>query len=450
MKVLYIIIACLLGLNNVFINYKVGGISYDRLIELVLLCVLVKDFIRNLAANRFFAKFILFIGLFFLLQLFVDLRLAMTDVIDVETVMRDIARFISFVAFAYLFLFIINRDIRYINIVLFFNFCSFLFAAAQHPSSPVAQQVYEIRQKLFASVDQEDVQENIATEEEYIESDLGARFRVSGPFNTPINLAYLLLSSFFLSAFMYHRKKRSIYLINCIFIVFVSLLSQTRSVILAELLFTGGLLFYIQNAKLRVFFRAALCIGVAAAIVFAAGKSFDDEGSGDPKSRLLKFNDEGSDRPLLWLTGLYAIGTHPFGMSPNQYMQAKKEMYLFFKSPSILMVEAHNGFINLGFHYTIIGYIVFGVFAVFLVKATRKLRPPESTMFGLFLLAYIWNAAFHNNFIFDSDYDVLMVVTLLCFEANAAVAKVADDEEKPVAVREPKYQKPQQLKIHPL
>jgi hypothetical protein len=71
-------------------------------------------------------------------------------------------------------------------------------------------------------------------------------------------------------------------------------------------------------------------------------------------------------------------------------------------------------------------------------------------MFGLFLLAYIWNAAFHNNFIFDSDYDVLMVVTLLCFEANAAVAKVADDEEKPVTVGEPKYRKPQQLKIHPL
>lgn len=263
------------------------------------------------------------------------------------------------------------------------------------------------------------MEENFAAEEEYVTLGIGEKFRVSGPFNNSIALAYLSLSAFFISYYMFYRTRNKLYLLNCAFIIFVSVLSQTRSVLLAELFFTTGVLAFSQNLKVRLFSRTVFAVGLC---VLALNSVLDNavfQGSQEqPSTRILKFNDEGSDRPLLWITGLYAVGNYPVGITEREYMEAKKEMFSVFKSPHILAVAAHNGFVNIGFNYTIVGYFVFIVFGLFLVAQSGKLPYSLRIIFRLFFAAYMINSFFHNNFIFDSDYDVLMVMMVMSMESN--------------------------------
>ena len=419
MKALCILIAILLGVNNVFIHYKIGGISYDRLLEISIFFLLIRGYLRELTESKFFRLFNLFLLVFFVLQLLVDFRFALSGNLEFEKLLRDCARFLSYVSFAYLFLFVAKKSLRYVNIILLCQCMSFGFAVLQHPASPFAGTMMQIKQSLFAPLEVNEMEENFAAEEEYVTLGMGEKFRVSGPFNNSIALAYLSLSSFFLSYYMFYRTRYKLYLLNCAFIMFVSVLSQTRSVLLAELLFATGLLAFSQYPKVRVFSRTVFAIG---AFAFVFNSVFDNillrSPEGEPSTRILKFNDEGSDRPLLWVTGLYAVGSNPVGITEREYMEAKKEMFSVFKSPAILAVAAHNGFVNIGFNYTILGYFAFIVFGMFLVAQSGRLPYSLKIIFRLFFIAYMINSFFHNNFIFDSDYDVLMVMMVMSIECS--------------------------------
>lgn len=431
-RVLCILIAVLLGINNVFIHYKIAGISYDRLLEIALFFLLFKGYLRELTESRFFRIFNLFLLIFFVLQIIVDFRLALSGSIDFEKLMRDCARFLTYAAFAYLFVFIAKRNIKYVNIVLFCHFLIFCFAVLQHPASPYASKMASIRSSLFAPLAVNEMEEHFAAEEEYIMLGMGEKFRVSGPFNNSIGLAYLLLSSFFISYYMFYRTRNKLYLINCMFIFFVSVLSQTRSLLLAELFFIVGVLAFSINPRVRMFSRGMFVVGL---LLIALNTVLDNAlirtSAQPPSTRILKFNDEGSDRPQLWLTGLYAVGNHPVGITDREYMQAKLEMFSLLKSPSVLVVAAHNGFINIGFNYSIFGYAAFIAFGIFLVRKSGGIPYAAMIIFRLFFISYIINSFFHNNFIFDSDYDVLMVMMLLSIECGRA----ADYRVKSVPAR---------------
>lgn len=416
MRFICILIAILIGVDNVFINYKVAGISYDRLLELIIFAFLFKSFMRELATNRFFKILNIFFVVFLCLQLFVDIRLSLLGTIEPEKVFRDIARYLSFVSFSFLFLYIIKKNIKFVNIILFCHFIWVVFAMLQHPLSPVSTKVLAIRQQLFAGVEKETVSNRLQSEEAYVENGEGTRFRVSGPFHSPIALAYLMINSLFLGYYMYIKTKRKRYLYYCLFLFFVSLLTQTRSLMWAELIFVSGIFFFNTDTKTRVLSRVAAAFSFLLLIALFVSSGGNDTSIAEDSTRLTRLDDNGSDRPLLWLTGLYAIGTHPFGITDDEYYQVKRQMYMTYKSPSILAVGTHNGLIAVGFDYSLFGYIAFFFFLLQLFRFIAVLNERIRITFLLFFGAYLVNAFFHNNFIFSSDYEILLAVILVAYE----------------------------------
>ncbi|BFP42766.1 hypothetical protein FGF1_36110 [Flavobacteriaceae bacterium GF1] len=108
---------------------------------------------------------------------------------------------------------------------------------------------------------------------------------------------------------------------------------------------------------------------------------------------------------------------YPFGVADEDYMKIKNEMFTRYKNPGILVLSAHNGIVNIGFHYSIIGYFLFTAFVIFILRHIKFLEPKFIVFFRLALLAYLIHSSFHNDFILSSDYPYLMVLILISTES---------------------------------
>ena len=86
MRFVYIIIAILLAVDNVFILFRVGGISYDRLLEFLLFFLFFKSYLMEIKTNPFFKTWNTFLILFALLQLFINFKMAILGDIEFEVV----------------------------------------------------------------------------------------------------------------------------------------------------------------------------------------------------------------------------------------------------------------------------------------------------------------------------------------------------------------------------
>ncbi|MCM4154284.1 hypothetical protein DHD05_22080 [Arenibacter sp. N53] len=411
MKIPYIIIAVLLAIDNIFINFKINGISYDRLLEFMFFGFFFKSFLLEIKNNPFFKKWNTFLILFTILQLFVNFKLAIVGKIEFEVVYTEFVKCISFIAFSYLFLLIANKDIRYVNVIVFIHFLICIFAFLQHPLSPVAAQMLEIKKMLYVSVQSEPGLANLGNEEAYISGGFAERYRLSGPFVSSINFSYFAISSFAINFYLYLRYKRNYYLAFLIVLFIASIFSQTRSLLLAEIFLVLGYFFF-APIKRHGFYKLAIVTGAFFAIFLVyASKDLLTGGN----SRITKISSEGQSdaRPLLWATGIYAVMNYPLGITDQDYRTAKLQMFSKYGNPSILHLASHNGLINIGFHYSFIGYILFFYFILFLLDYIKLLDSEYVVLFKLILFSYLIHTSFHNNFILNADYPFLMVLMLI-------------------------------------
>tara|TARA_R110000868_G_scaffold392315_3_gene662891 strand:- start:308 stop:1597 length:1290 start_codon:yes stop_codon:yes gene_type:complete len=411
MKIPYIIIAVLLAIDNIFINFKINGISYDRLLEFMFFGLFFKSFLLEIKNNLFFKKWNTFLILFTLLQLFINFKLAIVGKIEFEVVYTEFVKCISYIAFSYLFLLIANKDIRYVNVIVFIHFLICIFAFLQHPLSPVASQMLEIKKMLYVSVQSQPGLANLGNEEAYISGGFADRFRLSGPFVSSINFSYFIISSFAINFYLYLRYKRKYYLAFLIVLFIASIFSQTRSLLLAEIFLVLGYLFF-TPFKRHGLYKLVMVTGAFFA-VFLVYASKDLLIGGN--SRITKISSEGQSdaRPLLWATGIYAVMNYPLGITDQDYRTAKLQMFSKYGNPSILHLASHNGLINIGFHYSFIGYILFFYFILFLIKYINLLDSKYEVLFKLILFSYLIHTSFHNNFILNADYPFLMVLMLI-------------------------------------
>jgi O-antigen ligase len=132
-------------------------------------------------------------------------------------------------------------------------------------------------------------------------------------------------------------------------------------------------------------------------------------------SRLTNLSEDSSiaGRELLWLTGLKAVADHPLGITDTQYTKVKQEMARKYGKSDLGFLNSHNGLINIGLYYSIIGYLIIFMFFIFIVKSSQLLSRNFKFLFYLFFGGYMINIFFHNNFIFISDYDILMALMLI-------------------------------------
>ena len=97
MKWKFIIIAVLLGIDQIFIRFKIGGISYDRLLEFVFFFVLFKDFVAELKVNSFFRKWCRIVVCLAAIQLLFKLYLAIIGELEFQFVYTPLIKSFSFI-----------------------------------------------------------------------------------------------------------------------------------------------------------------------------------------------------------------------------------------------------------------------------------------------------------------------------------------------------------------
>ncbi len=390
------------------------GMSYDRWLEFLLFILLIRPYIEELQKNSFFRKLNIYILIFALLQLLINIRLGIVGKIELEDIYTQFLKCISYLIFSFLFLLLASRKPNYINIILFVHFIICLFALLQHPISPLAGQMLEVKKFLYSSVTSENIVGKLETEEAYISGGYANRFRLSGPYASAISFSYFAISSFMLTFYMYLKYKKRSYIILLSTIFIASLLTQTRSLILAELFLLAGYFFFIPT-RIRGILKTAIVIGgmIASIIVFIGSDILIPE-----NTRITKLSSEGQEdsRPYLWLTGIRAVVEYPIGISQEDYQKVRNEMAIVFGKPYILFLAPHNGLINIGFQYSILGYLVFAFFIIFLLKYIRLLEPKFSLLFKMIIISYLIHCSFHNNFIFLSDYNILLIIMLIGVE----------------------------------
>lgn len=406
---LFILIAVLLAVNNIFINFRIGNLSYDRLLEFGLFFLFFKSYITELRENSFFRKYNLYIILFAIVQFLMNIKLVMFNGAETKIIYVSFVKCFSYIVFSYLFLLIVKENTKYLNIIIAIHLGICVFGLLHHPISPLSSQVHQIKTSLYKGVEgNEGLSKKLTGQDRYIQEGISNRFRMSGPFPSPIPFAYFLLSALFLNLYMYLRSNKKIYLFNLSIILLCSFMSQTRSLILAEVVMIMIFWVFINNKRINTY-KVGIVITVLALAVLYVNRPSSSVQTGE-SSRMTKFNDR---RELLWITGMYAIAKHPFGISKEQYAEVRREMYYITGSLTVLYMPSHNGFINTAFNYTVIGYFLMIGFCIFIYKRTKPLSKNYRIIFNTFYIAYIINATFHNNFLFYSDYTVYMVLMLI-------------------------------------
>ncbi len=410
MKAIYVLIAILLGVNNVFIRFKIGSISYDRLLEFLIFFLFFRTYLNEIKINPFFKKFNSFLLLFALLQLLMNLRLTILGEMLFEDVYKELFKCLSFLVYAFLFLLIAKKSLKYVDVILYVHLFICLFAFLQHPISPISAQMLEIKKLLYVMVENEGISTKLNREEVYIEGGFGDRFRLSGPFVSTINFSYFAISSLAISMYMYLRLRKKFYLIIIAMLLVASVLTQTRSLLLGEIVLIFGFLFFVPVSR-HALYKLGLVICTLLMVTYVLiNKDFLNSGS---RITTLGSGGEGDSRPYLWITGVYAVSKHPLGITEYQYKEARKEMYYLIGHPAVLFLAPHHGLINLGLHYSFFGYILFFFFTLFLLRQIRLLEPKYVLFFRLVLIAYLIHGSFHNDFILNADYPFLMVLILI-------------------------------------
>jgi hypothetical protein len=408
----FAIIAILLGINNVFINFKVAGISYDRLLEFMFFFLFFKEYLIAFQNDKYFRRYNVFIIVLMAVQFLMNLRSVAILNEGTDVLLIGLVKCFSFLVFSFLFYLIAKENIKLVNIIIAVHIGICVFAILQHPLSPMSSQIHEIKKTLFASIEMEEgIAKKLNNQEEYIKLGIGIRFRASGPFASAITFSYFLLSTFFLNVYMYFRQKKGIYLWFIGFIMICSFLTQTRSLILAEFFILFGIFVFIHNEKLNSYKVILILIGLIVSLVSI--NKIESFFSSNKESRLTKLDDEGSHRPLLWLTGLYAVASHPFGITSEEYEDVRREMFYKYGKKAVLTLPSHNGFVNVGFNFTLFGYPIIIFFFLFVFKHIKMHISTYKILFTLYIISYFIHSAFHNNFIFYSDYDVYMVLMLI-------------------------------------
>lgn len=413
-SIIFIIIAILLATNNVFISFRVGSLSVDRLLEFLFFGLFLNTFIKEFHTNVFFRKFTLFILALALIQLITNTFLASYNGLEQKYLLQNLFKTLSFLVYAFLFYLIVKENIWYLKFIVLIHLLICVFAILQHPMSPISAQIHEIKLQLYSSVDYSDATGiKLKNQEAHITYGIINKFRLSGPFVSTTTFSYFLMVTFFLNLYLYFRTNKRVYIFTTSFVILCSLLTQTRSLVFAIAIMLIGIFVIINNNSRFNYLKVLVLITILISSL-ALMNRFDSLLSGS-EYRLTKITEDSdaTTRPMLWLTGITAIVRHPLGITNNQYNKVKQEMSKKLGKADLALLNSHNGLINIGFHYSSIGYLLFFMFSIVILKSLKLLSKNFKYLFYLFFLGYFINISVHNNFIFISDYDILMVVMII-------------------------------------
>lgn len=407
-SIILVSIAIAVGLNNIVIGYKIAGISIDRIIQIFLFFILFKHFSKDWKDKNL--RFVLIIiSWFLILAIFNNFSLLIQgeDKITVMTFIRDTIRVIMYGIFTYLVYYLLKNDIKKLNIILFIQFLAILLAFFQNPMTPLTDWSQSIKVEYFANNMQI---QDLDIYQDFMENVNWTFIRVSGPYGQVVTMSYTLVISATLTTFMYLYTNKKVYIYYLLFLFLVSIMSLTRSAVGSIFIM---LLFLISKEK--VYFFILMTIGTIYVLFFS---NFDPMNLSD-YSRVVSSDDSSAQGKIyLWITGATALLLHPFGITDIDYMNVKEWMYTIYHNSDIVKYPSHNGIINIGFQYTILGIFLLIYFIYRLFKMSNILEKKERRFWMFAFFAYLFQQSFHNNGIFYVEFNVLIILALYLVEIN--------------------------------
>jgi len=419
----YIFIAFIIALDGVLQGYKIFGIDLFRLLQFVSFLFLAKHFFKTINNNLFLKelfKFIIILVFFLSLKMFTIIFILDSGV-EFST-FHDLLRLLLYLIFLYITYYIINKNPKYIKLILFFNLPVMLIAFFQYQLFPFNDFFWDLRFHYF------NFSHVNFLGAETLETNLSFRQRVVGLYATSIPIAYILVTNMLITLYIYIKEKKIFYFFLFLFYGVISLFTLTRSVVLSFII----LLIYIilKNIYTAPILNKLISIILVTSISFSAGYLYTStRGSLDRLSNVT--GTSASGRGPLAITGAVAIIEYPFGISKEKYNKVKEEMYNILHHPNVLKFPSHNGLLNIGFTYTTFGLLYF-IFFIYKIKKIlyKNLSKEMRNFFTIAIFAYLANGLLHNNFIFIQDFYILIFIAIIAYEYKITLLKkVLNNEE---------------------
>ncbi len=399
--IIFFFLALSVGLNNIVIGYKFAGISYDRLFQLFFFVFLSFSF-KEYYKNKEILALLVFI--FFLSVLYVFGKISLLvqgEEVFIDEFIRGLVRTLMYFVFVYIVFVLLDNYKWTINIILVVFFLAFLLAFFQNPLTPLTDFSQSLRLELFANNMKDTDLEIYST---FLEDEARNFTRVSGPYGQTITLSYALVSAAIISAFCYVYTKKYHYLAFTFFTFIVSIMTLTRSAVLAILIIMSYLM--LSRAKGLLITSLIIVVSLTAFLTFYNLDEFI------MFERVVSSDESSSGKLGLIVAGLSALILNPFGVTEASYYEMKEWSYSLFKSSEILKYPSHNGLINLGFEYTALVYVPLSFFVLYLVCSCKNMYRDEKIFWFVAWLSFFIQQSFHNNGLFFVEFNILIVLAL--------------------------------------
>ena len=415
---LAIVIGVLAGLNNIVIGFKFMGISYDRIVEIGLFILLLPRIVRQMKESGIFRAMILILILFGILRQITDTSLWLQgENIGAEGFVRSIVKSVTYIIFFSLVYEGMRLSIKwFLRAYLFIVFLAGLMAFFQSPLTPLTSEAWSAKISWFgANVQNDFFQEAQETNVLHNEGRFG--IRSAGPYQYSIVYSYALYVQVALLVYLMLARGRLINFFLLIFFTILVIFTLTRSLLL-------GTFVLLIPLVLRVSMLQAIGIAIGSIAVFiyyGLWRFVEILFSGRlGLSQIAK--DEGARRDLLALCGLETVIRNPFGVTSEAYKEIQREYYEHYGVAALIEFPSHNGLVNIGFHFGVLGYFVFMLWLALCTWFYRRIRKRVRVFFLFAMLGYLAHTSFHNAFAFTGDYNPLVLLALFSFEVNLGTA----------------------------
>lgn len=402
------LIAISIGLIDMFVFVKVGFLALHNLIILFCFTLLIREFIADFNNQRDINQIMLMFFVFLIAKNINYINVIINgELIHSETVVIELVKIFFYIMVFYISYWLANNHKKQYRVVLLILTFSAIFGLFEHPLTPFTSEVVTFKLDYFAGNLIEETQVSIENvEQEYFLP------RPSGPYGYAIKFADVLVFASILSLYMYNNYDSKMYFYLFLLFLIVACLNMTRSAIIGIIILGVSLLLYRREKSLYFICFFLILAGSLFVLSKIDITVFD---------RVFDFSDKSSSSRLpMFLAGLLALFEHPLGPTVSQYASAKSYVYIFYPNPHVLNMPSHNGIVNIGIEYGVLGIIVFFMLVFNLILRLKTLAQRTKYFWISAFFCYMFQGMFHNDFIFTGGYYGLILLGLFFSDVKEA------------------------------
>lgn len=367
-----------------------------RSILIIVIFLQIIPFVLKVQSNKIITKISVIFILFFVISIVTEIYYAGS--INIKDSFRFVIQtYIVLIVYLYFF-FDEKYKLKVINSFILISFISSLVALLQYVGIDF---FYQLRYIIGGFPENQKIL--------YLNT-----YRPPGLSLFALHLAYQNLIGIFLTVYMYNLKINKIYLYIGFFLLFIIIITGTRSPIIG-LLFSLVLIIILNFHKVKITPVGLLYTFIVIFFIFTLIFYIDSD-----ELRVTRFdNKSATDKLPLLLYGLQLFLDNPLGYGLSFDTTSIASNYFVFINTlglnfyAIENLALHNSYINILVCYGIFGFILY---LYFLYTIFNLRLHPSLKYFKILFLAYFVNILVHNAGIFYGDLFCLIIFSLLISE----------------------------------